>query len=85
MRRADQTVQGFSVPKSMLHDARVKAAELDMTISGFVRYCLAKGMNYSEEEAKKFAKHGAIARLQNQVRYDRPIPPTPNLLNDRPK
>ena len=59
-RKEDQSVDAFSAPKDLLAKAKRKAVELKMTKSGFYRYCLAKTLGYSEQEAKHFSEHRAV-------------------------
>ena len=59
-RKDDQSVDAFSAPKDLLAKAKRRAVELKMTKSGFYRYCLAKALGYSEEEARLFSEHRAV-------------------------
>jgi hypothetical protein len=68
-RSDDQTVEAFSLPKDLLEVAKVRAAAKGMSKSGYFRYCLAKELGYSEEEALSMANHRAVTALQNQVRH----------------
>ena len=59
-RKYDQSVDAFSAPKDLLTKAKRRAVELKMTKSGFYRYCLAKALGYSEEDARQFSEHRAV-------------------------
>lgn len=59
-RRKDQSVDAFSLPTDLLERAKGRAAKLQMTRSGFYRYCLAKELGYSEADARLFAEHRAV-------------------------
>lgn len=59
-RKADQSVDAFSLPNDLLAKAKAKAIEMRMTKSGFYRYCLAKFLGYSEEDARGYAEHRAV-------------------------
>jgi hypothetical protein len=59
-RKDDQTVETFSAPKALLESVRNEAAQRGLTRSGFIRYCLAKEVGFSEEEAKEFALPGTV-------------------------
>jgi len=59
-RRQDQSVDAFSLPTELLAKAKQRAAQLQMTKSGFYRFCLAKELGYSETEARAFAQHRAV-------------------------
>jgi hypothetical protein len=59
-RRSDQSVDAFSLPVDLLAQAKARAAAMKMTKSGFYRYCLARTLGYSEDEARKFSVHRAV-------------------------
>jgi hypothetical protein len=59
-RKADQAVEAFSAPISLLEQARALARDKGMTRSGFYRYCLAKECGFSEEEAAALAQHRGV-------------------------
>lgn len=60
-RKSDQDVTAFSAPKSLLREAIVRANEMGMSKTGFYRYCLAKELGYSAEDARALAEHrGAV-------------------------
>ena len=59
-RRKDQSVDAFSLPTSLLEKVKERAASLKMTRSGFYRFCLAKELGFSEEDARVFAEHRAV-------------------------
>lgn len=61
-RREDQTVEAFSLSKALRDQAKAKARTKKMSKSGFFRYCLARELGYSEEDATLIALHGALAR-----------------------
>ena len=63
-RREDQTVEAFSLPKSLLLEAKARAGLRNMTKSGYFRYCLAREMGYSEAEAVGLGQHRAVSELQ---------------------
>ena len=79
-RKDDQSVDAFSAPKDLLAKAKSRASELKMTKSGFYRYCLAKALGYSEEDAKKFSEHRAVLNSveSNLMLADKPgvLPPS---------
>jgi hypothetical protein len=72
VRRQDQSVDAFSLPKELLLKAKKRAAELKMTKSGFYRYCLAKFLGYSEADARRLAEHRAVLNsIESNVLSDR--------------
>lgn len=60
MRKDDQAVDAFSAPKSLISEAKARAAGMRLTKSGFYRYCLAKMLGRSEDEALEIAEHGSV-------------------------
>lgn len=66
-RRPDQTVEAFSLPRSLLTEALQRAAALRMTKSGYFRYCLALELGYSESEAMDLAQHGAVSNTLKSI------------------
>jgi predicted component of type VI protein secretion system len=65
-RRKDQSVDAFSLPTSLLAESKARAAQMRMTKSGFYRYCLAKELGYSEQDALLFAEHRAVLNSVEQ-------------------
>lgn len=59
-RRKDQSVDAFSLPVELLAKAKARASALQMTRSGYYRYCLAIELGYTEAEARQFAVHRAV-------------------------
>jgi len=66
-RKANQTVEAFSLPRELLKAAKVRAAELQMSKSGYFRFCLAKELGIPEGEAKALAAHSSVRNLKEQV------------------
>jgi hypothetical protein len=62
-RAADQKTEAFSAPLSLLNAAKAEAARRQMSFSGFCRYCLAREIGWSVEDAKKISLHMPIARM----------------------
>jgi hypothetical protein len=67
IRRDSQAVEAFSASKELLAAAKQRALEKKMSKSGFFRYCLAKELGYSEEEAQNIAEHGAVTLSREKL------------------
>lgn len=63
-RRDDQAVEAFSAPRDLLRHAQLEAKRRGMTKSGFYRYCLAKALGKSEEEALLLSAHASIGHFE---------------------
>lgn len=62
--RADhQTVDAFSAPRDLLRAAQEEAKRRRMTKSGFYRYCLAKELGMTGDEAEQLAAHASIGNF----------------------
>jgi len=59
-RAKDQAVDAFSLPKELLEKAKIRAGKMGFTKSGFYRFCLAKELGYTVDEAALFAQHRAV-------------------------
>jgi hypothetical protein len=66
-RRDNQEVVAFSASKQLIAQADQRAVERGMTRSGYYRFCLARELGYSEEEAKAIGQHGAILQLREKA------------------
>lgn len=77
-RHSSQTVDSFTLPKSLLQQALDRAYKLDMSKSGYFRYCLAKELGYTEEESLEFSEDGSAKRNREKLRLSigRPDPST---------
>lgn len=60
-------MEAFTASVELLQAAEKRAAELGMTKSGFYRYCLAKEIGLTEEQAKGFGDHRAVTVLRQKV------------------
>jgi hypothetical protein len=67
MRSKDQSVDAFSAPKSLIIAATEEAARRGWPKSGFYRYCLAKELGYSEDDATELALHTSIQRVRHTM------------------
>ena len=63
-RSESQAVDAFSAPKDLLRAAQVSAKKRRMTKSGFYRYCLAKEVGFSEQQALRMAENPSIGEFQ---------------------
>ena len=70
-RSEDQKVEAFSAPLSLLKLAQLKSAEKHMTRSGYYRYCLAKDLGYSEDEAITISRDIRMQKANNALRKQR--------------
>ena len=68
-RKSGQTVEAFSISVDLLTQAKRRAATMGMSRSGFYRYCLAKELGYSTEDARRFAEHRALLNLRDGAHY----------------
>ncbi len=59
-RSENQAVDAFSAPRDLLRAAHLLAKKRRMTKSGFYRYCLAKEVEYSEQEALRVADNPGV-------------------------
>jgi hypothetical protein len=82
-RATDQVVDAFSASKSLVKQATEEAARRGLTKSGFYRYCLAKELGYSEDDALELALHNTVQRMRQSVRYPENEQGT-GVLNDAP-
>jgi hypothetical protein len=62
----NQTIEAFSASRELLAQAKVRAAQLSMSKSGYFRYAIAKEIGYSEAEARDMSLHGAALLLRRQ-------------------
>jgi len=82
-RRADdQAVEAFSASKSLLKEAKRRAAEIGMSKSGYFRSALAKDLGYDEGEAKElaFSRPVRLARARYAIQLG-----AASALNDKDK
>jgi len=69
-RSASQKVETFTASVDLLRAAQMEAKSRRMTKSGFYRYCLAKELGISEEEALQIAEHASVGKfsiVQSQI------------------
>lgn len=69
VRSAHQAVHAVSLSRDLLLQARRRAVEYGMTISGYFRYCLAIELGYSQRDARELAQHQVIAKSARQIQY----------------
>lgn len=74
-------MEAFSAPKELLAQAKARAGVKRMSKSGFMRYCLAKELGYSEIDADEIALHGTIRNLRDKYPEHKP---SPHEMNDGP-
>ena len=61
-RASTERVDAFTAPKALLMRAWAEALRRGWTKSGFYRYCLAKEIGMTEEEALRYAQHRGVRR-----------------------
>jgi hypothetical protein len=66
LEKDNQTIEAFSASRELLAQAKVRAAQLSMSKSGYFRYAIAKEIGYSESEARDISLHGAALLLRRQ-------------------
>ncbi len=76
-RKADQAVDAFSAPRSLLNAAHIEAKKRRMSKSGFYRYCLAREVGYSQAAALQIAEHAQIGNFTTLRTSDEPAAPLP--------
>jgi len=62
-RSVSQKVESFTASKEMLREAQTEAMRRRMTKSGFYRFCLAKELGRTEQEAMRIAEHASIGHF----------------------
>ena len=63
MRGRTESVDAFSASKTLLAAARLRAASLRMSKSGFYRYCLAKELGFDQAAALLVAEPRSISKF----------------------
>lgn len=83
-RSEDQKVEAFSLPLDLFKRAMSRAADKSMTKSGYYRYCLAKDLGLTEEEALAISRDVRMEKANAALRQQRITATRPEKQSDLP-